>query len=228
MKRFLTVILLLTFACKIHAQNDFVITLEGDTLRGKVLLTQNTFYDEVIVNIEEGEKQTLKVFQVNEINHDGETYDPIVYGEKRVVGKRVVKGRLSHYYVREQNESLFSTGLLIRKDKNMVISTISFRKRILELVDDCDYLVEKIKNKELGYSDLPIIIDLYNSDCKKAKGSDEDLSKLADLAQLILQITEKISNKEEIPKSMIDALKGYTQSSIDEKINQLLVMLENN
>ena len=66
MKCSLTSILILT-ALFASVQNDYLVTLDGDTLYGRIKLVQKTYYDNVTINNDDI-KETFRAYQVKEVN----------------------------------------------------------------------------------------------------------------------------------------------------------------
>ena len=216
------------------AQEDFVVTLENDSIKGKVGFTRRSYYDEVEVRNDDG-KQTFKAYQIISADKDGTKYFPITYKNRRTIGKVVTKGGLSHYLVMAEGINGFGNAILVREDGAVLqVSNIGFKKRLIEFLRSCPIVAEKIENKEIPASDLDTILPLYNSECSNIPPAQEvaDIQKtaesnqLSDFAQLIIDIQSKIDAGEKVPSYMIDALKSTDSSAIQEDLQALIKKLE--
>ncbi len=148
-----------------QAQEDFVVTNKKDTIKGKVGFTQRSFYDIVDVR-NDGGKQTFKAYQIIYASKDGSQYHPITFNNRRVIGKVINAGHLSHYLVMEEGSNRFENAILLKEDGSALqISYVGFRKRLMEFLKSCPAVVDKIKSKELAASDLEKILSSYNSEC---------------------------------------------------------------
>jgi len=149
----------------LFGQQDYILTLEKDTLYGRVSIEPNTYYDEVVISNDEG-KYRLKVYQVIHVKFDGDIYDPIIFRNKKVFGKRLVRGALSHYMVRSEDNSVYFDEIFLKKNgESLVISSLGFKKRTAAFLSDCEVVSEKITNRELKYSNRSTIVEAYNERC---------------------------------------------------------------
>lgn len=219
--------ILLVFASS--AQEGYLITLKGDTLKGSITFLQNTFYDELHVKNEDG-KTTFKAYQVQFVRIQDQAYEPITYANKKVMAQVVTKGALSQYLVRQENESTFNTRVLYKDDEALVISNIGFRKRLIEYLNDCPLLTRQLENKEINPNKLAHIITTYNTNCigeTAEKPTKPDFSELKELSQLLTDILTRVDSDEKVPTYMINALKQYSGSSTDSKVQLLINFLDN-
>ncbi len=234
MKRLLTAFFIV-ISVSVFAQQDILITLEGDTLEGKVSFFRKSYYDQVELKNEEG-KEVYKSYQITSARKDDISYFPIVYNNRRVIGKLISKGALSHYMVMSEDVNGFGTEILVKEDDtHLVVSNIGFRKRLLEFINDCQVLIDKLESKEMSASDLSNVISIYNNSCANGEGSTpiledipeiEESSDLQEFAQLIIDIQKKIDAGEKVPSYLIEALKEVEPSSIQEDIKKLIKKLE--
>lgn len=224
MKYCLSIIALLILS-SVQAQGDYLVTLNNDTLYGKIGFIQNRFYDEVILENDK-KKETFKSFQIVTAFVDEANYEPLTFNNKKVIGRCLVKGRISHYQVVGETGNTFSTGLLVKSDnEQLIVSNIGFRKLLSAFVSDCNDLSKRITNKELRSSDLNKIIEIYNNDCdeQRADGPETNTNiELSEFAQLILDITSKMEKGEKIPNYMVEALKNSDFNAIELKAQKLL------
>ena len=215
------------------AQDDFLVTLEKDTIRGKLGFLRKSYYDAVELKNEDG-KRTFKSYQIQSAYSRGETYIPITFKNRRVIGKLIEQGNLSHYQIMTEETNGFGSGVLIKEDGSFLqISTLGLRKRLIEFINSCPTLVDKIENKEISASNLSEVISFYNGECTSSSTSSEeviqesnDANQLKEFAQLIIDIQKKMDAGETVPSYMINALKSTDVQSMHEDLKDLIKKLE--
>ncbi|WP_436515436.1 hypothetical protein [Ekhidna sp. To15] len=161
MKYFVTA-LLIGSSILVKAQEDFLVTLKGDSTFGEITIFQSTFYDEVQVKSKKS-KELFKAFQIQSVMMNGERFEPINHNNKRIMALLISKGYLSLYAVRPEDSKSYRERVLYKDEKSFLIPNISFRKKIVAFLDDCPTLTDRIKGKELGLSNIDEIINIYNS-----------------------------------------------------------------
>lgn len=221
------------------AQEDYVVTLKGETIEGKVNFEQGQYYDKVVVRSSEG-KQKFNVFQLKSINKDGNSYEKVSYNKKQCVGQIIVKGTVSFYKVIPDGGNDFSESYLVMSSgESIIVPNISFKKNVLRFFGSCQAVVEKIESKEFTSSNLDKMVEFYNSTCTDSDSAPvketpppappkKERPKLSELSQLLLDIQTKLDNNETVPTYLIEALKGWTESDINQEIADLIEELENN
>ncbi|MEM6643700.1 MAG: hypothetical protein AAF616_12030 [Bacteroidota bacterium] len=208
------------------AQEDYLITLKGDTIFGSITLYQNTYFDEALVKNEEG-KERYKSYEILTISRPEEAFDPIAHKGKRVFGKQVIKGPLSLYLVKGENNQ-FSEEVLIREDgESSYVPTIGFKKVIASFLASCPALASKIEEKALSKPDLDKIIAEYNQCDKTATVSDQEQpnDRIFEFAALLVDLESKIKTGEKIPIYMKSALEEYQGTDLNEMLSELLKLL---
>ncbi|WP_425390544.1 hypothetical protein [Ekhidna sp.] len=211
------------------AQEDYLITLKGDTIKGDIDIYQSTFYDEVQLKNDNG-KTTFKAYQVKLVRMDDQAYEPIAYSNRKVMAQVVTKGSLSLYLTRQEKEINFETRVLYKDDEALEIGNIGFRNILTEYLNDCPILTRQLENKEINPNELDYIVTTYNTKCANDsvdKTTTTDFSELKELSQLLADIITRIDQNEEVPSYMINALKQYSEISTDSKIQSLIDFLDN-
>ena len=223
----------LTICFCISAQEDFLVTLENDTLYGKVSILDDDYLEGARVKSDDGEKEEFRAYQVLTLFIDGNLHDPVIYDSKRVFGQRIVKGDpLSFYRIRTDGSYYYNQPILVKKSgEHFFVPNLTFKKQIVEFLRDCESVTDKIDNNELAKNDLEEIVNLYNSQCSSSnskkpkpinKTKKPESSKLSDLASLIRDIQEKKKNGESSPSYMLKALEEYKSQDLGTLIEAFL------
>ncbi|MEQ8905935.1 hypothetical protein [Ekhidna sp.] len=214
---FITTFLIIPLTSR--AQSDFLVTLERDTIYGQISFTQERYYDEVVIRTQSG-KENFKAYQIISATLTGDIYQPITFNNKKIIGKLLNKGFLSHYAIKQDGGNTFDTNVLIKVGgETLIVPNIGFRKKVAEFVGDCETLSNRILDKEFGVTDLGQIVQEYNQGCQNEY---ENYRDLIDLSNLILEITSKLEKNENIPGHMIESLKEASKKSINIQVLSLL------
>ena len=148
------------------AQNDYLITLKGDSLVGKIDLRQARFYDELTIKTDEG-KQNFRVYAIKKVVKEENTFEMVTFNNKKVFGQVVEKGsKASLYLVRNDGNQSFVNKLITKNDgKSAVLQVVKFKNTITKLFDDCPELIERLDNKEFSMQNLSELLQFYE-DCE--------------------------------------------------------------
>jgi hypothetical protein len=130
---------------------------------------------------------------------------------------------------------------------------MGFKKIVGDIVEDCSTVAEKVKNGELGRSNVEQIVTEYNQcigaineqkiaaalptrvtpaselvEKLKTKVTESNLSNKDDVNDLLNSIADRLKKNEPVPAYMKEGLKGYLGSREDLKpdMEQLLTLLE--
>ena len=157
-------IILLLLMCSLHTfSQDYVITVQGDTLKGtiQILLPAETHEE---IAIETGEReQKLKAFQLLELNKDGVQYRSVKFGNIYKIMEVKNSGYLSLLYFRPENQYSFGSPYLLKKTgEGVEVPTLLFKKMITGFLSDCPGVAAKIEDKTYKKGDLDQIIAEYN------------------------------------------------------------------
>ncbi|WP_462251878.1 hypothetical protein [Ekhidna sp.] len=228
--KFLLSLLFVGIVYTASAQNEYLVTLNGDTITGKIEIYRDSHYDGIDIKNDEG-KKTYKAFQVQSLAIDSEIYEPINYRNRKAIGKVISKGNLTYYLAIPENETTFKDRIFYKDGNAFQISAINFKKRAAEFLNDCPEVSAKIENKELKFGDLDQIVAQYN-ECEDSQpesvSNNISSNDLANFAQLLLDISSKVENGEDVPSYMIKALEEYSQTSLDQQVQSLLSELKKN
>ncbi len=232
--KYLFTLFSLGIAITASGQEGYLINLKGDSIFGKIDVYRATYYDGVNVKNETG-KQEFKAFQIQSLKIGSDVYEPVNYRNRKVIGKVLSKGALSYYEVSPTEGAMFSERIIYKNGEALLHTSLGFRKRMVPYLSDCETVASKIQDKELGFADIEEIMRLYNQcDLVAAVEEKEDTSDsvnnedLANFSQLLLDITTKLKNGEEVPNYMIEALSKYSEISIDDQVDDLLRSLKKN
>lgn len=229
---------------------DYVITVQKDTLFGEVeILLPDQFNEELSITVN-GDKKRFKSFQVLEASADSTIYHPAKIQNKYRIVELVEGGYLSLYLYRADESYDFNTKYLLKSTtQGLIVPNIFFRKQVTDFLDDCPEVVAKLDDKTYKKNNLVQIVKDYNACLEmqtQNKFSDNvpeadkskfelvsaiqqklDTSKDSELNTLLNDIKQKVKTGETIPGYLISALKEQTQSmdTIKTEVDQLLEAL---
>ncbi len=237
---------------------DMLVTLKGDTLRGEInILAPQGKMENVILKNDQG-RESLNMMQINMFTTEGKTYRTVQIYDTYKIMEVVHGGYLSLYNFRSDKSILFDSRYLIKMGGNgMEVPTITFKKKMMEFLEDCPEIVEKLDNKEFSRRDLIEIVSEYNSCIERitqaatqrlTKSEMEipeeikalinsiqieveknDLDSAGDVRDILNDIKDRLKSGKGIPGFLKSALKENLASdpNLTLKADQLIDLIEN-
>lgn len=211
---------------------DTVITLRGDTLKGKYEITRRSDNEFVDFQSTSGKKQKLRLFDVKRIlTADGDIIEPIQIQNRYTFGKLITSGYLSLYAFKGANSKTVYNEMVLTKldgSSQVVPGAIGFRKTIGAFLSECSEVSDKIKDRSLTKNDLQKIIADFNacfgqtaspapevttvSDTPQQEVADSSLQTQISDFKTLLKYSDKVSNKEDV-SDMFDDIVGKINSN---------------
>jgi hypothetical protein len=154
----------LMLICKFaSAQNDYLVTVTGDTVLGEIRPFFFGVEKKVQVKNKDG-KETYSILKTKYYRLDDAFYYP-VKGPTGYVFMRLVKpGYLSVYRFQTQNSTIYNGTYLLKADGSGIeLPNLGFKKQMAEFLDDCEDLKSQISEGKLKKGDLDKIVDEYNA-----------------------------------------------------------------
>ena len=155
--RFAIAIIFLFITTALHAQDQYIVKLNGDTLRGKLLInpmrdnTRSMYFKH-----EDGTKENIRPIRASYVYYDKEyQFRSIPFNNQRLFMQIVREERnLSHYnYTHKRDNSMATTKVLAKPNGDALeISALSFRKQVANFLDDCPQVEAKIEAKQYKLS----------------------------------------------------------------------------
>src|SRR6187431_2863903 len=150
---------------------DYVINLQGDTLRGTVRILSMDQIDQVRIVINK-KKTFLTALKVKAIFFKNETYHSVRYSNTQKFMKVVKSGFLSLYGFPLPNQTRYDGRLLAKKGgETMEVPNLAFKKAMIGFLSECESVTEALKNETLKAKDLNEIIDKFNACMDTKKGN---------------------------------------------------------
>lgn len=229
------------------AQQDFLVTLKGDTLYGKVFCTR--FGQSQRIELSTGKKkQYFTPVQVRSFCSGNESYFPVRTNNGYQVMKLLKPGYLSLYAFQLENQISWDGLYLLKKDgSGLEYSGLLFKKRVGKFLEDCPAVSQLIEEKELRRSDVEEIIDLYNQCIEERTQAQTSIAKQlmqwdkleekvkalpafegqSDALDIIREIKKKMDNNETVPRFLRENLRTLLKphAEIAELLEQLLMAL---
>ena len=141
---------------------DYVITNKGDTISGAIKLLSFDLLDRVQVKSGK-EKRIFTAKEAKVCAIKGEFYRPVRQDNAIRFMKVLRYGYLSLYAFNSPNQHTFDRLMLAKLDGTLMeVPNLLFTKIIVNYLDDCPAIREKIKNEDYGKKDIERIVDEYN------------------------------------------------------------------
>ena len=141
---------------------DYVINVQGDTLKGDVKILFNDPVDQVVVKVD-GKKNHLNALKAKEVKHQGQLYRSVRLDNTQKFMKVLISGYMSLYAFNPTGQAGFN-GRLLRKvtGQSLDVPNLSFKKFMIDFTQECPDVSEKIKDETLKKNDLNTIITTFN------------------------------------------------------------------
>ena len=167
MKKRLLVALIISLTTLGFSQDiDQVITLKGDTISGKVIISTSDPVVQTISIKNDTGRNIFKVYEVKVVTKGDDIYRTIKIDGKYQLGLVVKEGYLSLYrYVSSdpsaQND--FTESILIKRDgDHRVVPKLGFRNQMKDFLGDCETVEQSLNDKMYGRGELIKLIEDYN------------------------------------------------------------------
>lgn len=236
------------------AQNDFVVTLSGDTLFGNASIVKAGKFD-IVQLVDDSKKTKYTTMETKVIQMDKHLYYPVPLGGNIYFMKLLRTGFLSLYGYKIENQSTYE-GRLLRKATGDIfdVPIIKFRSSIISFIKDCDSAAQVVKTRKLKRENLDEIVIEYNrcigevfqqrnadkqlsitKEEKKSKLDDfikliesTQLDKKSEVTVLLNDMMSKIESGGSVPAYQKNALKDYLKGKKELSIEfeKLMSILE--
>ena len=158
----------------VQAQQDYLVLVKGDTIKGKVKYLNFANAKNVQVTPEGSKKKVFGILEVKSFHLNQELYLNIRTLEGYTFMKLLKSGYLSFYAYQLPNQSTWDGRYLQKKDGSGVdLPNIGFKKILSRYLSDCEEVANDIETKELTKSKLDLIIDQYNL-CIESRSQKKD------------------------------------------------------
>jgi hypothetical protein len=143
------------------AQSDYVVTIKGDTILGKVKYLN--YGNEKKVQVVNDKKTVFSILQTSAFKMDNEVYHTVRTSQGYTYMKIIKGGYLSLYAFQQPNQMSWDGSLLLKRDgSDMEVPNIGFKKNMKKFLIECPDVVDRIESGELSKSKITEIVDAYN------------------------------------------------------------------
>lgn len=251
-------ILLFVAGYMVASAQDYVVTIKGDTLQGKVKYFNgtgvryagaNSKYIQLIPH--EGKKRTFQVLDAIAFKMNDEVYHTIKFQDGYSFMKVIQAGYLSLYAYQLESQTTWDGRYFVKRDGTLLdVPNLGFKKRVGQYLADCPDVVKKIEGGDLSRSNLKELIDEYNacvhfktfpkiekspaqvawSNLETAVKNLSEFDKKKDTLDMIQEVRNKISKNENVPSFLISGIKDALkdQASVQEILNTALTNVSGN
>ncbi|RAV98605.1 hypothetical protein DQQ10_23000 [Pseudochryseolinea flava] len=235
----LTALFIFAIGTSLSAQ-DYVITVKGDSLAGKVKMFNFGVEKKVQVTTADKKKNNLSLFQVKMVMFENEKYVPAKGPAGYTFMKVVREGFLSLLAFQLENQTGYDGRYLQKKGgQGVEVPNLTFKKTLRNFLEDCPSLSQRIEAGEFSRNDLDRIIDEYNqcitgrfnavqkqiaqqkqqtAKLNPWEALEEKVKSTADLEgkdnalEMITEIKGKIARAEKVPNFMVDGLRSILKA----------------
>lgn len=145
------------------AQEDYVVTVLGDTLKGKIKIINFGEDKKVQITDSQKTKTQVTIFKTRVFSYKGDLFNPVKTETGYQYMKLLKSGYLSLYAFIPEKQSAYDGRYLLKRDgTGMELPNLSFKRMMTKFLGDCVVLADKIENGEIAKKDLDKIIDEYN------------------------------------------------------------------
>lgn len=200
---------------------DYIVTLQGDTIKGEV--KPLTYGPEKKVQVTEpGKKRVVyPFFKIKSFTVNGENFQTVKGPNGYAFMKPIKTGYLSLFAFQGENQTAYDAMYLLKKDgTGMEIPNLTFKKGMRKFLEDCPVVAERIDNDILNKRDIDKIIDEYNA-CIENQPSGTNLVKVAPAQQPTITTPAKNTSAWDKLENTVNA-----QSDFPEKENALEMIKE--
>ncbi len=237
------------------AQSDYVVTLQGDTVNGKVKFLNYGVEKKVQVSDLNGKKIIYNILQAKSVRLDNEIYDPVRTPQGYAYMKIIKKGYLSLYAFQQPNQNTWDGRYLLKKDGSGIeLPNIGFKKILKKFLEDCPDVTARIESRELPRTKINEIVEEYNNcidyntkNQKLVRTTDQTgkitvwntletevtnmgaFDEKASVLEMINEIKSKIKKEEKVPNFLTEGLKEALkdQSSVQNLLEKALLEIKN-
>jgi hypothetical protein len=163
MRNILLIVWLLSFNTLVSAQ-DYVITLKGDSVVGKIKIEKIGIEKKLFVTTPEKKKLNYSMFQFRYAMINNIRYEAIKRGEMFDIVQVIKKGYLTLYAFQMENQFSYDGSYLGKADGNALeVTNLTFKKQMMRFLEDCPSVVNRLENGEFKRFNLPDLVDAYNT-----------------------------------------------------------------
>ncbi len=166
--RFVIATIILFTTGFLYAQDQYIVKLNGDTVRGKLQInpvrdnTRSMYFKH-----QDGSKENIRPIRASYVYYDEEyQFRSIPFNNQRVFMQVIKEDRnLSYYhYIHKRDNSIATTKILAKPNGESVeLSALSFRKQVAKFLDDCPAVEIRVEDRKYKYKDLDQLLEDYNN-----------------------------------------------------------------
>lgn len=235
------------------AQTDYVITLKGDSISGKVKHMNYGGGEKVQVTTDDGKKNIYSILQTKRFSLENELYEPVRVTQGYTYMKLLKRGYLSYYAFQMPSQTSWDGRYILKKDgSGMEVPNIGFKKQIIRFLEDCAEVRAGIESGKFTKANMNEVVDQYNACIDSNTVKTESEKKLSDkeivwneletavrdaspfdgrmdAIEMITEVKSKVRQGEKIPNFLVEGIKDVLkdQSALQEPLKKALSALQN-
>jgi hypothetical protein len=243
-------VLLALVTLPLHAQDNYVVTVKNDTLRGSIQILSYDLMDRVSIKTK-GKKTNLTAIETRLVFLDSASYAPVQF-ENTIRFMRIIRpGYLTLYGYRKENQNSYDNRLLAKLNgQKLDLPNLGFKKILSEFLSDCFSTSQKIKSGDFERSKIEAVVDDYNAcvaeqnklaastvtssplieavAALRTKVENSAIDSKKDVLDLLADIDGKAKNNQTIPSYLSGGLKGYLadKKEFEVELNNVLSLIK--
>lgn len=203
--RFAFYLCLLFAFVDLHAQ-DYLVTLRGDTLRGRAEIHSYPKIERVTLVVDK-KKTEYPATAVQKVVRDSVTYVPVRTTDAYLFMRQARRGLVSLCYARQSPGTPYNVPFLVKRSgESIEVSALRFKRTISNFLSECNSIRTKIEEGQLGRNDLEKIIDEYNR-CLESQTQQVFFESENPKLTALNAFNEKIGKDTSVPADARDILK---------------------
>lgn len=252
MKKLNLVLILFLVGFGASAQTDYLVTLKSDTVKGDLRILSYDQLDRIQAS-NNGKKTMYTALDVVIVSIKNNFFKPVQMDNTIRLMKVLKSGYLSLYAFRLPNQSTYDGRYLVKLNGDArEMPNIGFKKVMAVYLEDCGSLSEKLKNGDIGKSNMEEIVDEYNTCLTKNKPApvvetvaqtqqteaikmlmnkikEQDFSTRQDALDILADIESKVKRNERVSNYLIEGLQATLkdQSTIAAELEKFITLMKN-
>ena len=162
------VIILLLFSRICASGQDYLITIDNQEIRGQIYFDLKGKYgkDKVVIKSEEGIRR-IDASGIYNVNIGDKQFVVIPSGKQKVFAEVVQSGVISSYLIVDPYNTKrlqFEVKVLYKAGHpSLELTAQGFRKKLSEMMSDCNSTLARVESKEFSKADIASVIAEYNA-----------------------------------------------------------------
>ena len=223
-KSYLVIIFNLFALCAI-GQSEYLITLKGDTLYGKIFISSLKSIGDITVKTEK-ENVVVSANMVDRLIIKDVLYKPVNYANTKRMAQIFEEGYLSHIGIRQEGSGLYNHQLLYKETgEHLIVSNLGFKKRLSNFLQECAPLIANLETGVIKANQIQDMVRFYNNSCSQSTINTSKLD-IVTFVELINRVNATREAGKAISAEDLSELLLFSKSDLNALLLKFLDTLE--